>query len=147
MFGPETSQEDVYETIVGPLCARFIGGESCALIAYGMTNAGKTFTIQGSTKNTGIFPRLVTAVLNKCTSLKESSLELSILEIYQEKLQDLLAQKKEKLSIRDGNGKIEVANLSSHKVNSVTDAVKYLEVAASKRYGLSNTAMWWLNCV
>ena len=126
----------MYETIVNPLSERFLTGESCALIAYGMTNAGKTHTIQGTSKCHGMFPRLVSTVLNKCKELIEPDLKLSILEIYQEKLCDLLVNnnKKEKLSIRDGNGHIEVANLSSHVITSATEAVKFLDVAASKRY-------------
>ena len=67
-----------------------------------MTNAGKTHTIQGTNKDMGIFPRLVATVLNKANELVQPELKLSILEIYQEKLFDLLlstANKKEKLSI------------------------------------------------
>ena len=100
-----------------------------------MTNAGKTHTIQGSPKSIGLFPRLVTSLLSKCADLVEANLQLSILEIYQEKLNDLLSNgnKKEKLAIRDGNGRIEISNLTTHAVTSVAEAVKCLDVAASKR--------------
>ena len=123
---------------MAPLCTRFLNGESCALIAYGMTNAGKTHTIQGSPKSSGLFPRLVTSLLTKCADLAEADLQLSILEIYQEKLNDLLcnSNKKEKLAIRDGNGRIEISNITSHAVTTVTEAVKYLDIAASKRYDI-----------
>ena len=98
-----------------------------------MTASGKTHTIQGTSKNPGLFPRLVTSLLNKSSGLVEPSLQISILEVYQEKLNDLLAKKKERLTIRDGNGHIEVANLSCHDITSVTEALNYLDVAASKR--------------
>lgn len=123
----------MYDTVVSPLCERFLTGESCSLIAYGMTNAGKTHTIQGTGKQVGIFPRLVTAVLNKMTEFEDSMLQLSVLEIYQEKLADLLNARKERLTIRDGNGHIEVAGLTSHIIESVGEASKALDAADSKR--------------
>jgi len=98
-----------------------------------MTNAGKTHTIQGTGKNVGIFPRLVTSVLNKSTELVEPLLQLSVVEIYQEKLADLLNAKKERLFIRDGNGHIEVAGLTSHNIACVDDATQHLDAADSKR--------------
>ena len=127
---------EVYDTIVSPLTTRFLSGESCSLIAYGMTAAGKTHTIQGTTKDPGVFPRLVTALLEKSSDLVEPVLHLSILEIYQEKLNDLLASgtKKDRLTIRDGNGHIEVANLSSHEISSAKEAHKALDYASGKRF-------------
>lgn len=135
VFGPESKQEEVYDTIVKPLCERFLNGENCCLIAYGMTNAGKTHTIQGTNKTIGIFPRLVTSLLEKSLELNEATLQLSILEIYQEKLFDLLSNKKDttKLFIRDGNGHIEVAGLTSHNITNVNEANNYLDTASSKR--------------
>ena len=122
------------------MCDRFLGGDSCALIAYGMTSGGKTHTIQGSIKNAGIFPRLVTYLLNQgeresgSSGSSSFSLQLSILEIYQEKLNDLLSTKKEKLFIRDdGSGKIDVQNLSNYIVNSSAEANQFRDIAASKR--------------
>ena len=49
---------NVYTDTNNPII-RFLGGENCVLIAYGMTNAGKTHTIQGTTNNPGSLPRLV----------------------------------------------------------------------------------------
>lgn len=104
------------------------------MFAYGMTNAGKTYTIQGQNSNPGILPRLVTAVLNELSTNKEEwDLHVSMLEIYQENIFDLLSKKKEKLSIRDANGKVEVNKLSTHSIKSAKDACKLMDQAASKR--------------
>lgn len=120
-----------------PMCDRFLGGDSCALFAYGMTSGGKTHTIQGSTKSAGLFPRLVSRLLNQERYNNNSegfTLQISILEIYQEKLNDLLAAKKEKLYIRDdGSGKIDIQNLSHYKINSTAEANQFLDIAAAKR--------------
>ena len=61
-------------------------------------------------------------------------LNISMLEIYQEKIYDLLSSKKEKLSIRDGNGKVEVGKLSYHQVTSTEESIKLMDMASSKRF-------------
>jgi hypothetical protein len=60
-------------------------------------------------------------------------LQTSMFEIYQERIYDLLSTKKDKLSIRDGNGRVEVLKLSSHHVSSAQDAIKLLDEASVRR--------------
>jgi len=112
---------------------RFLQGDSCVLFAYGMTNAGKTFTIQGSPQNPGILPQLVNSVLKCMADKSDWDLQASMLEIYQEKLYDLLGTKRDKLAIRDGNGRVEIVKLSSHPIASAEDAVKLMDAAAARR--------------
>jgi hypothetical protein len=112
---------------------RFECGDSCVLFAYGITNAGKTHTIQGSVNEPGILPRIVTELLSKDRNTEEIDLQLSMLEIYQEQIFDLLSKKREKLSIRDGLGKVDIPKLSYHKISQTEDAFKLMELGASKR--------------
>jgi len=133
VFGPESQQVDVYNHVAAPMLERFLQGDSCVLFAYGMTNAGKTFTIQGSPQNPGILPQLVNSVLKCMADKSDWDLQASMLEIYQEKLYDLLGTKRDKLAIRDGNGRVEVVKLSSHPIASAEDAVKLMDAAAAKR--------------
>lgn len=147
MFGEDSRQEDLFEHTTAPLLRKFLNGENCVLFAYGMTNAGKTFTVQGANSNPGILPRLVTAVLDEMNAQGGApegwDLHVSMLEIYQENIYDLLSKKrKEKLSIRDANGKVEVNKLSTHSITSTKEACKLMDTAAYNRYsnchGLSN---------
>jgi len=133
VFRPSRPQSDVYDVVGRPLLDRFLRGESCVIFAYGMTNAGKTYTIQGVQNNTGMLPRLVEAVINHISNESGCELRLSMLEIYQEKVYDLLVKRKDKLTIRDGNGRVEVSKLTSSAVGSPAEAVKLLDVAASNR--------------
>jgi len=142
VFGGVSTQEEVYEHTTLPLLQRFLGGDNCVMFAYGMTNAGKTYTIQGSNSNPGVLPRLVSAILDEMTSKGSNNdptsndnwdLHISMLEIYQESIFDLLSKKKEKLSIRDANGKVEVSKLSTHSVKSTKEACKLMDQAASRR--------------
>lgn len=103
-----------------------------------MTASGKTYTVQGSNDNPGLFPRLIKDILSRMNDAERNDaedweLQVSMLEIYQENIYDLLSSRKDKLSIRDGNGKVEVKNLTSHAVSKTSEAVALLETAASKR--------------
>jgi kinesin family member 22 len=103
------------------------------IFAYGMTNAGKTFTIQGTNQQPGILPRLVSRILDHISLRPDWELHASMLEVYQENIYDLLGKRREKLNIRDGNGKVEVAKLSNHSITSTQESFRLMDVAASKR--------------
>ena len=133
IYGPSSKQTDVFNKTAAPLLERFLQGDSCVLFAYGMTNAGKTYTIQGTSQEPGVLPRLVSSVLEKMNEQSDWELQTSMFEIYQEKIYDLLSNKKDKLSIRDGNGRVEVLKLSSHHVSSAQDAIKLLDEASVRR--------------
>jgi Kinesin motor domain len=137
VFGPSSTQEDVFGHSVEPLLSRFLCGENCVLIAYGMTNAGKTHTIQGTAQSPGSLPKLVQEIFKRPEVSSGCDLRLSILEIYQEDVFDLTIndnKKKDKLKIRDINGRMEVAKLSSHQITSSTEASKLMDIATTNRY-------------
>jgi hypothetical protein len=79
-------------------------------------------------------PRLVSGILDRLKG-ELFSLNVSMFEIYQENIYDLLnsSKKREKLSIRDANGRVEVSKLSTQPVKCAQDAVKLMDLAASKR--------------
>jgi len=132
-FGPDLSQSAVFDQAIVPLVNdRFLKGESCVLFAYGISNAGKTHTILGTPIDPGIIPRLVTTVHDTLPVGQKDELKVSMFEIYQEKIYDLL-NKRSKLNIRDQNGRAEVANLSVHSVTSPIEAQKLLNKGSSKR--------------
>jgi kinesin family protein 22 len=104
-----------------------------------MTNSGKTYTVQGTESNPGLLPRLVKEILETTQQDSgDSDLQVSMLEIYQEKIFDLLGKRKDKLSIRDGNGRVEVVKLSSHSITSPSGALKLMDDAAAQRCIISN---------
>ena len=133
IYGPTSKQTDVFNKTAAPLLERFLQGDSCVLFAYGMTNAGKTYTIQGTSQDPGVLPRLVSSVFERMSDQSDWELQTSMFEIYQEKIYDLLSSKKDKLSIRDGNGRVEVLKLSSHHISSAQDAIKLLDEASARR--------------
>ncbi|XP_060919895.1 kinesin-like protein KIF20A isoform X2 [Labrus mixtus] len=61
IFGPETTQSELFEDTVKAQMSDFLDGENALIFSYGVTNAGKTFTIQGRPKEPGILPRVLDA--------------------------------------------------------------------------------------
>ncbi|KAJ1532393.1 hypothetical protein ONE63_000993 [Megalurothrips usitatus] len=57
VFGPDTTQKEIFDDCVAYQVKDFILGSNCLLFAYGTTNAGKTFTIQGNGSSPGVIPR------------------------------------------------------------------------------------------
>ncbi|XP_077480797.1 kinesin-like protein KIF20A [Stigmatopora argus] len=61
IFGPATTQAQLYDQTVGNLMSDFLDGKNVLIYSYGVTNAGKTFTMQGTSKEPGILPRVLDA--------------------------------------------------------------------------------------
>ncbi len=133
VFDAHCDQTEVFDHVAQPLLQRFLNGENSVVFAYGMTNAGKTHTIQGTSHHPGLLPRLVAKVLDHVGMNHGWELHVSMLEVYQDNIYDLLGKKREKLSIRDGSGKVEVAKLSTHPIGTTQDSFRLMDLAAAKR--------------
>ncbi|NXN08439.1 KI20B protein, partial [Indicator maculatus] len=57
VFGPETTQEEFFEGTIKQPVQDFIDGYNRLIFTYGVTNAGKTYTFQGTENDGGILPR------------------------------------------------------------------------------------------
>ncbi|KFV65225.1 Kinesin-like KIF20B [Dryobates pubescens] len=57
VFGPETTQEEFFEGTIKQPVQDFIDGYNRLIFTYGVTNAGKTYTFQGTEDDGGILPR------------------------------------------------------------------------------------------
>eukprot|EP00039_Didymoeca_costata_P014443 m.233541 g.233541 ORF g.233541 m.233541 type:complete len:1024 (-) comp16027_c2_seq10:1147-4218(-) len=105
VFGPESSQLDVYEKVVAPCVREVMEGYNCTVFAYGQTGTGKTFTMEGKHANTvcksykedkmaGVIPRALNHIFDTLEATKntEYSVRVSFLEIYNEDIFDLLTK-------------------------------------------------------
>ncbi|EGG22735.1 kinesin family member 12 [Cavenderia fasciculata] len=62
VFPDNTTQLSVFKNVTSPLIKSFLQGHNILLLAYGVTNAGKTYTISGTSKQPGIVPRTLEEV-------------------------------------------------------------------------------------
>ncbi|NXE79650.1 KI20A protein, partial [Cochlearius cochlearius] len=64
VFGPETTQSEFFEGSMKEIIGAYVNGVNGLVFTYGVTNAGKTFTIQGTSKDFGILPRSLDVIFN-----------------------------------------------------------------------------------
>ncbi|XP_015816289.1 kinesin-like protein KIF20A [Nothobranchius furzeri] len=76
IFGPETTQQQFYEDTMKKMVTDVLKGENRLLYTYGVTNSGKTYTIQGSGRETGLLPRALVSLFRKLQGRLYGALDL-----------------------------------------------------------------------
>ncbi|XP_043842527.1 kinesin-like protein KIF11 isoform X2 [Dromiciops gliroides] len=151
VFGASTKQIDVYRSVVCPILDEVIMGYNCTVFAYGQTGTGKTFTMEGERSPNeeytweedplaGIIPRTLHQIFEKLTENgTEFSVKVSLLEIYNEELFDLLnpsTDASERLQMfddpRNKRGVI-IKGLEEVTVHNKNEVYQILERGAAKR--------------
>ncbi|KAG8140589.1 hypothetical protein E2320_003272 [Naja naja] len=137
-YGEATTQQDVYMGSVQPLLHHLLKGQNASILAYGPTGAGKTHTMLGNPDHPGVIPRAVRDVLQMTRDASEDkckySVSMSYLEIYQEKVLDLLQPSLRDLPIReDRNHNILVPDLTQKEITNFADFESHFLPASRKR--------------
>ncbi|XP_018578799.1 kinesin-like protein KIF13B isoform X2 [Anoplophora glabripennis] len=103
------SQEVVFDCLGRDILDNAFQGYNACIFAYGQTGSGKSYTMMGSQDNKGIIPRLCDALFGQIAKQQSSELsykvEVSYMEIYNEKVHDLLDPQthKQSLKVREHN--------------------------------------------
>ncbi|PHJ24808.1 kinesin motor domain-containing protein [Cystoisospora suis] len=185
VFGPDSTQKQVYEETTQPLLPRVVEeGIHATVFAYGATGAGKTYTMMGTDEDPGITKRAIHdifghinrlkeldksfashvsgpchrpslsssrsnrllqnpsdsrdgklleySVSNRCESccgcafLTKCEVTASYLEVYNERIRDLLEPTKRHLEVQEDAGKVRVNNLSEHVVEDPHQTLELL---------------------
>ncbi|KAF1772161.1 Kinesin-like protein [Phytophthora cactorum] len=146
VFGPHSTQAEVY-TQVEPLVSSFTDGYNACIMAYGQTGSGKTHTMVGNERgplehrangltvhhNAGMIPRAlqqVFAIVKKRQMTYVDSLRVSMVEIYNDQILDLLHEGS------TGGGKNAVAK--SETDITAREVSGYAQVNAVMRDGNAN---------
>uniref|UniRef100_A0A8C6YFX4 Kinesin family member 11 n=1 Tax=Naja naja TaxID=35670 RepID=A0A8C6YFX4_NAJNA len=159
VFGAQAKQIDVYRTVVCPILDEVLMGYNCTVFAYGQTGTGKTFTMEGERSPNeeytweedplaGVIPRTLHQIFEKLAENgTEFSVKVSLLEIYNEELFDLLSPTPdvgERLQLfddpRNKRGVI-IKGLEEMTVHNKDEVYQILERGAAKR----TTAATYMN--
>ncbi|XP_029155679.1 kinesin-like protein KIF13A isoform X3 [Nylanderia fulva] len=103
------SQDVVFDALGRDILDNAFQGYNACIFAYGQTGSGKSYTMMGSGDNKGIIPRLCDNLFDMIAKQQSSELtykvEVSYMEIYNEKVHDLLDPKpnKQSLKVREHN--------------------------------------------
>ncbi|XP_061651338.1 stAR-related lipid transfer protein 9 isoform X2 [Phyllopteryx taeniolatus] len=136
------SQEEVFQDLGASVLAGASEGYNVCLFAYGQTGSGKTYTMMGTPDSTGLTPRICQGLFRSQDTLPDgqnsSRVEISFLEIYNERVRDLLGSSERKtrtsLRVREHPEKGPyVQDLSQHVVSDCQQAVNLLEAGIANR--------------
>ena len=166
VFDEDAPQANVYEVSTRGLAHAAFDGRNSLVFAYGVTNAGKTYTVHGVEEDEGILPKTVKTLFG-CLQLLQRNAEgealgtedveqhfgskdtftaasqsfdadakyavvLSCLEIYKEKLGDLLDGRKRDLRMIEENGEMVVKGLTELEVKTPEAAIAQVKEAKSR---------------
>lgn len=136
VFTPESTQEQVFEEVKS-LIVSCIDGYNVCIFAYGQTGSGKTFTMEGPSRNPGINQRALNLLFEETRDRGvdwDFTLNVSVLEIYNEMLRDLLGDDPSaKLDIRQGTEGLFVPGLTEIQVNDVDELNEVFAIGKTNR--------------
>eukprot|EP01059_Diplonema_ambulator_P004674 TRINITY_DN14382_c0_g1_i2.p1 TRINITY_DN14382_c0_g1~~TRINITY_DN14382_c0_g1_i2.p1 ORF type:complete len:676 (+),score=258.26 TRINITY_DN14382_c0_g1_i2:53-2080(+) len=138
VFSQESTQSDVFQE-VSQLVQSVLDGYKVCIFAYGQTGSGKTFTMEGAPGNEGLIPRTVQLLFERSTEMEGMGWKMEMkgryVEIYNDKLRDLLDTEDKKIEIhhsKDGD-ETHLTNCSLVKVTDSESVRMLLDTAKSKR--------------
>lgn len=128
VFDWSSTQGQVYDYAADSVVEDLMKGYNGTILTYGQTGSGKTYTMMGDTtdeETKGLSPRLVEKIfesIKNSNSNIEFHVKVSYMEIYQEKIRDLLNHSEDNLQIHEEKNRgVYVKGLTEINVASVSD--------------------------
>ncbi|KAF9579474.1 hypothetical protein BGW38_004251, partial [Lunasporangiospora selenospora] len=129
VFPSDSKQRDVFDYSISTIVDDVINGYNGTVFAYGQTGSGKTFTMMGPSiddeETKGIIPRIVDQIFASILaspSTMEYTVKVSYMEIYMEKIRDLLNPVNDNLPIHEEKSRgVYVKGLLEVYVSSISE--------------------------
>jgi kinesin family member C2/C3 len=135
-FDMDSTQEEVYKE-VSPLVISAIDGYAVCIFAYGQTGSGKTYTMNGPSDSRGVNTRALQDLFAIAEERQKEGwqdiITVSVLEVYNEEIHDLLSGDQTKLEIRKSAEGNYVPGLTSVETRQIEDVNKLMQVAEKHR--------------
>ncbi|KAG3051795.1 hypothetical protein PC121_g17656 [Phytophthora cactorum] len=143
VFGEEDNQKTVFENVAQPVVQDIMAGYNATIFAYGQTSSGKTYTMEGANIDhpelQGIIPRTATEIFNNVMNADENMefiVKVSYIEIYMERIRDLLDPYKSKVNLQvreDAQRGIFVEGMTEMCVTSDEELLAAMRAGAANR--------------
>ncbi|KUF96511.1 E3 ubiquitin-protein ligase [Phytophthora nicotianae] len=143
VFGEEDNQKTVFENVALPVVQDIMAGYNATIFAYGQTSSGKTYTMEGANIDhpelQGIIPRTATEIFNNVMNADENMefiVKVSYIEIYMERIRDLLDPYKSKVNLQvreDAQRGIFVEGMTEMCVTSDEELLAAMRAGAANR--------------
>jgi len=143
VFSPSSMQAQVFEE-AKPLATSVLDGFNVCIFAYGQTGSGKTHTMAGPSSDPGLNTRVLRELFRIRDERKgeyDIKFSMSVTEIYNEIIRDLLAPSAKKLDVKlNADGSCSVPGLSAHDVSKLDDVLTCID-SAQKNRAVASTDM------
>jgi kinesin family protein 5 len=134
-------QADVFDYSIRPTVDDILNGYNGTVFAYGQTGAGKSYTMMGSDidddEGRGVIPRIVQQVFANILSSPsniEYTVRVSYMEIYMERIRDLLVPQNDNLPVHEEKNRgVYVKGLLEVYVSSVEEVYEVMRRGGSAR--------------
>ena len=127
VFGPTINNQALYDDTFRNTVARALEGFNVCIFGYGQTGAGKTHTMAGDAKEPGIVRLAVGQIFDHIRSNPQRmfNIKFSCMEIYDEKIYDLLHERNPVILMSDPKKKkLAFKGLEEHQVSSESEMME-----------------------
>ncbi|KAF7588501.1 hypothetical protein BBP40_005637 [Aspergillus hancockii] len=141
VFPMDSKQTDIFDFSIRPTVDDILNGYNGTVFAYGQTGAGKSFTMMGSDIDDdvgkGIIPRIVeqifASILTSPSNI-EYTVRVSYMEIYMERIRDLLVPHNDNLPVHEEKSRgVYVKGLLEVYVSSVQEVYEVMRRGGNAR--------------
>ncbi|XP_017952709.2 kinesin-like protein Klp98A [Xenopus tropicalis] len=136
-------QEEVFSVLGSELVDNVFKGFNACIFAYGQTGSGKSFSMMGTDEQPGLIPMISSELFKREHNSRQLRVEVSFMEIYNEKVRDLLQSKENQKTLKVRESKQfgpYVEGLSHHTVSNYEN-INCLVLKANKHRTTAATNM------
>ncbi|PKS09057.1 hypothetical protein jhhlp_003670 [Lomentospora prolificans] len=141
VFDMSCKQADIFDFSIRSTVDDILNGYNGTVFAYGQTGAGKSYTMMGTSiddeANRGVIPRIVDQIfasIMSSPSTIEYTVRVSYMEIYMEKIRDLLAPQNDNLPVHEEKSRgVYVKGLLEIYVSSVQEVMEVMRRGGNAR--------------
>jgi kinesin family protein 5 len=141
VFNTESQQEEVFEYSLRQTVDDLMKGYNGTVLAYGQTGSGKSYTMMGSNIDDSIYrgaiPRIVDMIFEmilQSSSDIEYTVRVSYMEIYMERIKDLLNPRNDNLPIHEDKARgVYVKGLTEEYVSSAEEVYEVMRQGSGAR--------------
>lgn len=141
VFDMTCKQQDIFDFSIRPTVDDILNGYNGTVFAYGQTGAGKSYTMMGTNidedEGRGVIPRIVEQIFASIMSSPgtiEYTVRVSYMEIYMERIRDLLAPQNDNLPVHEEKNRgVYVKGLLEIYVSSVQEVYEVMKRGGNAR--------------
>ncbi|KJZ79873.1 Kinesin heavy chain [Hirsutella minnesotensis 3608] len=141
VFDMECKQQDIFDFSIRSTVDDILNGYNGTVFAYGQTGAGKSYTMMGTNiddeAGRGVIPRIVEQIfasIMSSPSTIEYTVRVSYMEIYMERIRDLLAPQNDNLPVHEEKNRgVYVKGLLEIYVSSVQEVYEVMRRGGNAR--------------